>query len=760
MKPQWLLQTAELFGASLKKEFSRAEFRRQASDYLQTSVEESLRGFFQKLIELGRRMELSFFENEVTPGELETMLQDQLLPTLVFSYEKGGFQPLVITSYRNGRARVVPLGYSGSPDEVAVERPWKELMPHLMCRADAEAARLGELRGSNGSGPHPPDSVYVVTALYVRPLVTPEEVRSGEITVFTPLQRVWHLFASEKQDVTYIYIYAIAVGIVGLTLPLGVQAITGLISGGLILEPVVILVTAVILGTVVTGALQVMQLQIVENLQQRVFARASFELALRIPRMNLEALRGHHPPELLNRFFDVLNIQKGFAKVLTEMITALLQMGFGLILLMFYHPYFIFFSIVILTVLVAIFWITGSKGLKTSLEESKYKYKTAHWLQELARNLSTFKLAIDSRLAAEKTDYLVSNYLQKRQKHFKVLVVQYAAVLAFKVLVVGGLLILGSVLVINRQISLGQFVASELVIITVLAAVEKVILSLDVIYDLLTATEKVGQVTDMPLERERGLRMVSGDVRQGFALQAKDLKYRYHETNAYSLKGVNFKIGSGERVGLLGEVGSGTTTLLHVLMGFSPQYEGVLLYNGISARDLNLQSIQSSLSKLTSEDSIFDGTLTENISLGRYHTTLERIMQVMDAVGLRDWVERLPHGLSTHLVAGGSGLPAHIRERILLARVLVDQPRLIVMDRLFGQVTGAFRQQAFQLLFDRSQHWTLLIVTHEPDILSACDSVIVMREGQVYRQGRFADLMEDTIVRGLLPTPVTALPRS
>lgn len=754
MKALWLLQTAEQFGAALKKDFSTADFRRQASDFMQTNVEESIRGFFQRLIELGRRMDLSFFENEVTPGELHTMLDDQLLPMLVFSCEGGGFQPLVITGYQQGRVRYVPLGYTGNPSDALVERPWAELKTHLVGRAAAEAARLGQAPYRNGSGATADEHIYVITALYVRPIVTPEEVRSGELTVFTPLQRVWHLFASEKQDVTYIYIYAIAVGIVGLTLPIGVQAITGLISGGLILEPVVILVAGVIFGTIVTGALQVMQLQIVENLQQRVFARASFELALRIPRMNLEALRGYYPPELLNRFFDVLNIQKGFAKVLTDLITAALQMAFGLVLLMLYHPYFIFFSLVIIVVLALIFWVTGSKGLKTSLDESKYKYKTAHWLQELARNLSTFKLAIDSRLAAEKTDYLVSNYLQKRQKHFKVLIVQYASVLAFKVLVVGGLLVLGSVLVIQRQISLGQFVASELVIITILGAVEKVILSLDVIYDLLTATEKVGQVTDMPLERERGLQMVTGDVRQGFALQAKDLKYRYSETNAYSLKGVNLRVGSGQRVGILGEVGSGTTTLLHVLMGFYPHYEGVLLYNGISVRDLNMQSVQASLAKLTSDDSIFDGTLMENITLGRYHLSHETVTGVIDRVGLREWVERMPEGLSMHLTAGGSGLPAHIRERILLARVLADTPRLIVVERLFGQVTGALRQQAFELLFDRHQPWTLLIVSHEPDILKACDSVIVMREGAVYAQAPFDELAADPAVRRLLPTPV------
>jgi ABC-type bacteriocin/lantibiotic exporter with double-glycine peptidase domain len=747
MKSLWLLQAAEAFGVALKRDFSASEFRRKAIDFEQPGADDSVGGFFLRLLDLGRRMDLSFFESEVSSAEFAALLDDQLLPMLVYSGEGGEFRTYVVSEYRNGEVTLTPLGYTSNPSEAVVRRRLSDLRPHLLSRAQSEVARRGERLGDITAD----DQIYVVTALFVQPLVTPEEVRSGEVTVLTPLARVWHLFASEKADISFIYIYAVAVGLVGLTLPVGVQAITGLISGGLILEPVVILVGGVILGTIITGALQVMQMQIVENLQQRVFARASFELALRIPRMNMEALRGSYPPELLNRFFDVLNIQKGFAKVLLDLITAVLQMAFGLVLLMFYHPYFIFFSVIIISVLAIIFRLTGERGLKTSLDESKYKYKTAHWLQEIARNMATFKLANDSRMAVEKTDYLVSNYLQKRQKHFKVLIVQYGAVLAFKVLVVGGLLILGSVLVIGRQISLGQFVASELIIITILGAVEKVILSLDVIYDLLTATEKVGQVTDIPLERERGQQMVPGDVHHGFAITARDVKYRYAETNSYSLKGVSFKIESGQRVGILGEAGSGTTTLLNVLMGFYTSYEGVLLYNGISTRDLNAQSIQTSIGKLTPDESIFDGTLAENLSLGRYHISFERVMAVLDRVGLREWVERQPEGINTHLVAGGGGLPLHVRERMLLARCIIDSPRLVVLDRLFAQVTGTFRNHAVDMLFDRTRPWTVLIVSHEADILRACDQVLVLRDGVVYAQGHYDELLRDPNVASLVP---------
>ena len=209
----------------------------------------------------------------------------------------------------------------------------------------------------------------------------------------TPIQRFWRLLKPEGTEIKNVYTYAVFNGLVNLSLPLGIQAIINLIQGGRISTSWVVLVILVTVGVAITGILQIYQLRIVENLQQKIFARAAFEFAYRVPRIKMEELFKLYAPELMNRFFDIINIQKGLSKILIDFSAAGLQIIFGLTLLSFYHPFFILFSLLLVILLYAIFKLTAQRGLDTSLTESKNKYQTVHWLEELARTNITFKLS-------------------------------------------------------------------------------------------------------------------------------------------------------------------------------------------------------------------------------------------------------------------------------------------------------------------------------------------------------------------------------
>lgn len=311
--------------------------------------------------------------------------------------------------------------------------------------------------------------------------------------------RFFGLIKLEKRDVYQVFYYALFAGVVSLSLPLGIQAIINLIQGAQISNSWVILVVLVTLGVMFTGALQIMQLRIIETLQQRIFTRSSFELSYRFPKIRMSQLRTYYPPELANRFFDTLTIQKGLSKILIDVPTALIQIIFALILLSFYHPFFIFFGLSLMVLMYFVFRYTVKKGVETSLVESKHKYRVAHWIQEVARSIVSFKLSGNTQLALNKNDALVCNYLQAREAHFKVIKFQYIKMIAFKVTVTAGLLAIGGALVLNQQMNIGQFVAAEIVILLVIISVEKLIVSLETLYDMLTAIEKLGQVVDFKL---------------------------------------------------------------------------------------------------------------------------------------------------------------------------------------------------------------------------------------------------------------------
>jgi len=316
----------------------------------------------------------------------------------------------------------------------------------------------------------------------------------------TPFERLIRLLANEKRDIWYIYLYAIIAGLINLSLPLGIQAVFTFVSSGIVFNSVYLLIGLVILGVVLGGLLQVGQITLVEVLQQRLFAKAAFEFTYRLPRIKPEALRPYYPPELMNRFFDIVNVQKSLPKLLIDITAAAIQVALGIILLSFYHPVFIVFGLLTVLMLWFVIWIYGKRGLKTSLAESKYKYKVAAWLEDLARDLSTYRREADSLDAIDKMDDLVANYLKHRNDHYRVLKRFFYNAVAFKAIITGSLLIVGTALVVDRQMTLGQFVAAELVIVLITSAVEKLIMSFDVVFDLLTAVEKLGSVTDLPLE--------------------------------------------------------------------------------------------------------------------------------------------------------------------------------------------------------------------------------------------------------------------
>ncbi|MEL6968727.1 MAG: ATP-binding cassette domain-containing protein [Bacteroidota bacterium] len=547
----------------------------------------------------------------------------------------------------------------------------------------------------------------------------------------------------DRKEVAYIYLFAIFGGLLTLTLPLGVQAVIGLVQGGDVSSSLIILIAVVTLGTLFSGVLKIMQLTVAETLQRRVFARSAFEFALRIPNLRLDNLQKDYPPELVNRFFDTLTVQKGLPKILMDFSTGIVQIIFGLLLISFYHPFFVFFGIAVLLVLVALLRWTGPMGLDTSLVESKYKYKVAHWLQEVARTMITFKLASGARLSLSKTNDLVDGYLDARGNHFRILVNQYGYIVAFKTVVTAILLALGGILVINNQITIGQFVAAEIVVLLILSSVEKVILTLADVYDLLTGLEKIGYFTDLPLDPHEGMKFDKVDTGKGMELQVRELSFQFNDSDRKTLKNVTFEVKPGEKVCLAGYNSSGKSTLIQVISGMLLDYNGSVSYNGAPMFNFNLKSLRRYIGDHGAQEDIFQGTLWENICLGHEDINFEQIVWATRQVGLEEFVQGLPKGYDTVLVPGGRNLPQSVQTKILLARSIVSQPRLLALEEFLNKLQPSERERMSDMLTARTQPWTLLAVSNDPLLAARCERIILMKDGEIVAQGNYTELRDN-----------------
>lgn len=560
-----------------------------------------------------------------------------------------------------------------------------------------------------------------------------------------PLRRFFLLLRLDRKDITYIYLNSIFAGLLGLILPLGVQAIIGLISGGDFSASLWLLIGVVTVGTALTGIIKIMQLTITETLQRQVFVRSSFDFSYRLPRLKLDTLARFYPPELVNRFLDTLNLQKGLPKILIDFSEAILNITFGVILMAFYHSFFAFFGVFLGMLLFLVYRFTGPRGLSTSLKESKYKYEVLYWLEEMARSMSTFKMAGYTPYPLRRTDGLVSKYLDNRAEHFKVLKFQYAVIVAFKVLITFALLALGSYLVIHNEMTIGQFVAAEIVVILVISNVEKLILTMEVIYDVLTALDKLGFMTDLPLEESDGLRFEQINRDKPLQLQVEDLTFKFEDSERSTLNGISLEVKPGERVCIAGSQSSGKSTLLQLVSGIYEDFEGSIAYNGFPLKSLDLCSLRGNIGDYIHEANIFTGTILENITVGNPDIPLEDISGLAEELGIASYIRSLPNGYNTILLPEGRNIPRTIRTKLILLRAVVTKPKLLLAEDFFKSLESKDRDFIANFITRRDAPWTLLAVTSDPVLAAQCDRLLLMENGQIIAEGTWDSLQEHPV---------------
>lgn len=543
-------------------------------------------------------------------------------------------------------------------------------------------------------------------------------------TTKSPVARILNLLRLERKEITAVYFYAILNGLIQLSLPVGVQAIIGYVLGASMRASLVVLITLVVLGVLIAGIMQINQMKIIEKIQQKLFVRYSFAFAQHIPNLDLKRNDSVYLPELINRFFDVPLLQKSLSKILLDIPTAVIQILFGLLLLSFYHPAFILFGILLVTILILILKYTGGKGLETSLQKSKFKYKVAAWLEEMARVIKSTKLVKQNDLHLQKTDEQVSNYLIARNNHFRVLLFQFNVLVVFKTVITAAMLIVGTMLMVNQQLTVGQFIAAEIVILLVLNSVEKLIINLGSVYDTLTAVEKASEITDKPVEKN-GTLMLS-DASNGVKLEMKEVSFSYTgETDI--LQNISLKINPNEKVCISGKDSSGKSTLLKLMTGSYTDFNGSILIDDVPLGNYNLSSLRAQTGVLMNQQDIFQGTLLENIALGNPAITIDVVKEYAARTGLHDFIAAQKDGYDTLLDPTGKRLPRNVVHRILLVRALVSKPRLLLLEEPWMNMSREHRSQILQLL-NEIKNTTLVVVTNDQEFIQQCDKVIVMNE--------------------------------
>lgn len=529
-----------------------------------------------------------------------------------------------------------------------------------------------------------------------------------------PWSRVWGLLTLERDDIAVIVTYSAVVGVLSLATPIAVQSLVGTVAFGTLLQPIVVLALLFLVALGFQAVLKALQARVVEALQVRLFARVALDVAWRLPR----AVRDDHPitPETVNRFFDVMVVQKAMATILTDGLTALMQIVIGLLVLAFYHPALLALDIVILSATILFILVPVRRGVSSAMDESTAKYEVAAWLEELARAPAAFRGSGGAALAVSRADALTRKYLAARRRHFRVVFGQIVSALGVQVLASAVLLGFGGYLVITQSLTLGQLIAAELIVAAVTASITKFGKILESTYDLVIGLAKIGKLIDADVDGSMTGETLPGKGPVGVKL---------HELDVEGVK-LSLDVKPGARVAIVGAQGG---ALSELIAGVRDIGTGILELGGVDVRRANTCALHDEV-VLVRADDLFAGTVFENVSLTRSGVTPSEVRSAVERVGLDDDIRALPDGYDTELGPLGVPLTTSQAVRLVVARALASSPRLIVVDDSLDGLDPVSRARTVAALTRRDAPWTLIALVSDPGsaLARGCTEVRDLRD--------------------------------
>jgi putative ABC transport system ATP-binding protein len=509
-----------------------------------------------------------------------------------------------------------------------------------------------------------------------------------------------------------------------LATPVAVQALVNTIAFGALFQPLVVLTLILLVLLGFSNSLVALQFYVVEMLQRRLFVRIFGETAARLQQVRYAEKDGHHLPELTNRFFDVVTLQKTASVMLLETLGYVLQTVIGMILLAFYHPLLLAFDLFFICALAFILFGMGKNGIASAIEQSKAKYQAAAWLEDIAANPILGKSSENRAYLDAQTDHIAKHYVDACTKHFKVLSNQNIGALILHTLANTVLLGMGGWMVISYQLSLGQLIAAELVVGAMIYGLTRLGKTLDNFYDMLASVDKLGYILDLPQEKDQGTIHELLDAPYQVSIDNLSLPGGIHMDR---LNNASLQLAPGSKIVISGDMVKGS--LLDAIYGLRQASSGQVCLNGHNLLDLNFGQLRDSVS-LARDAEIFTGTLMDNICLG-CTLTLTEVRQILDQVGLTETIAHLPDSLQTSLLPNGAPLTQEQCLRLALARSMLERPRLLLLDKVLDRIDNRVLPGILDHLLAPNAPWTLILASQRPDIIARFNRHVKIDNGEL-----------------------------
>lgn len=522
-----------------------------------------------------------------------------------------------------------------------------------------------------------------------------------------PMEHLERLISLESQDLYAVLAFALAAGVMALATPIAVQALVNTIAFGVLVQPLVVLMLVLFGCLALNSVLNGLQIFVVEMIQRRLFVRLVSQISAKLMEGRLDNPLFRKGSDLANYYFEVMTIQKTWSNLLLDGLAYGLQTLIGLILLAFYHPALLGFDALIIASLYVIFSVLGKDGVETAIAESEAKYAVASWLQELPRHPLATRYGQGKAWGLNRSNALTEDYLDRSQDHFKVLIKQQAAILGLYAVANSILLGLGGWMVIERQLTLGQLVAAELIVSAMLSGLTRLGKTITSYYDLMAGMDKLTYLLDLP---EEALSQ-SGAADESIltSIKFENLVITTEEKDK-TLTVPDFELFPAEKCVFFTRSPACSVNMLESLSGLRPPTAGTISINGIDTRILGLKTFRDQFA-LAMHPEWFQVSIVENVKMGNPSIGFGLVQEALRCVGLDQTIQGLTEGATSTLTVTGAPLTLEELCRLTIARAIAGQPRLLLVGPLIDSIADPYLHDILDALLDPKAPWSLILVT-------------------------------------------------
>jgi len=251
------------------------------------------------------------------------------------------------------------------------------------------------------------------------------------------------------------------------------------------------------------------------------------------------------------------------------------------------------------------------------------------------------------------------------------------------------------------------------------------------------AAERVFEIIDEPAESQRGRkfeRTVRGEI------EFRDVSFSYG-TELPALSDVSFHVRPGETIALVGKTGAGKSTLINLLTRFYEFEEGEILIDGQSIQDLNIRDLRQKIGMVTQENFLFNGTIRENLQMGKPGASDEELMEAAEAANARNFIELLQNGLSSVVGERGVKLSVGEKQRLSIARALLKDPPILILDEATASVDTATERLIQEALENLMFRRTSIVIAHRLSTIVHADQILVLDRGRIIERGTHEQLL-------------------